>query len=315
MHRNFNVRFEEGCFNSPSWMVKVDDTKKGKTRFVTTSVTTPERQLKQVVRYEDLSVNHTVCATIEWMIKEEEDFLQFIKYRPKLPMVKYAELIRAKELIGDDGILAPWFWGGVFNFVTEFRKVDDILMDAAVEPDFYNRMMDYFTGVLIDNAKQLLDIGVDVLSCSGNIASGTMVGPKFFRENIFKYEKRLIDFIQDGGTHVLYHNCGDARNMIDVYNELGIHGFESVTEPPYADNDLMDAVTRFSKDITLIGNLDQISLLRTATPKNIEKKVIEKMNIIGERLGFIFGTSDFLEEDTPHENLYALSQAVKNYKR
>lgn len=51
--------------------------------------------------------------------------------------------------------------------------------------------------------------------------------------------------------------------MIDIYNRLGFKAFETMTEKPYADNDLKD--------------------------------------------------SDLLEENTPHENLFALAQAAKEY--
>ena len=60
--------------------------------------------------------------------------------------------------------------------------------------------------------------------------------------------------------------------MIEVYNELGMAAYESITEPPYADNDLADAVARFRKDMTLIGNLDQITFLRTASPEQVRRK-------------------------------------------
>jgi uroporphyrinogen decarboxylase len=313
MHRNFNVRFEEKCLDSKNWKVTTDEKKSGTSKVVTTKIQTPQRELTQIIRFEDLTPYLTVSAAVELFIKEQEDFRQFVKYRPALPKLDLQELKTAKELIGDKGIAAPWFWGGVFNYVSELRKVDDLIMDAMEDSEFFSEMMEYFTGTLIENARQITEEGVDVLSYGGNVANATLVGPKYFMENIFKYEKQIIDFIQDKGTHVLYHNCGDADNMFDVYNKLGFHAYESITEPPFANNSLKDAVDRYDESITLIGNMDQINFLKQATPDEVKAKTIEKLEIIGKRKGFIFGTSDFLEEDTPYENLYALAETVKNY--
>jgi uroporphyrinogen decarboxylase len=306
MHRNINVRYDESCLDSPEWVVKKSEYKKGNSTIVTTMIKTPERVLTQVVRYEDLDKYNRVKAVVEFFIKDEEDFQQFVKYQPSMPQMEFQDLNRAKKAIGDDGITAPWV-SGVFNYLSDLRKLDDLIIDALINPTFYNQMMEYFLKRIINHIGQIVKAGVDVLSYAGNIASGTFVGPVFFRKHIFEYEKLLIDSIQDKGVYVLYHNCGDGNSMIEVYNELGMRGYESITEPPYGDNDLKDAVTRFSKNITLIGNIDQITFLRSAKPDEVKLKAWEKLEIVGDRKGFILGTSDFIIEDTPHENLFALA--------
>ena len=309
MLRNVSVRYEEPALDAPEWRVTVTEKREGKTLTSTTTVKTPERELRQVEKFEELSPFHLVKATTESFIKEREDFEQFQKYQPPVPQLGLEELKRARSLIGDEGIIAPWF-GGLFNYVSYHRPLENLLMDALGEPEFYEALMEYFLDRLKDHASQITAVGVDVLSYPGNIANGTMVGPDFFREFVMPYERQLIEHVHSGGTHVLYHNCGDARNMIEVYNDFGIHAFESMTEPPYANNDLADAVARFAPHMTLIGNLDQIDFLRKATPEEVRRKVAEKLEIINDRPGFIFGTSDFLEENTPHENLKAIADAA-----
>lgn len=310
MHRNVNVRYDEATLQSPSWVVRVEEKREGRATLVTTTITTPERILTQAVRHEDLSPYHRVKAVVEWFIKERADFLQFVKHQPPVPVLGFRDLRRAREILGDQGITAPWV-SGVFNTLADYRKLDDLLMDAMMEPEFYDEMAGYFLERQKEHLARAIRAGVDVLSYAGNIAGGSLVGPDFFRRHVMAYERQLIEFCQGAGVPVLYHNCGDARSMIDVYNELGPAAYESITEPPYADNDLRDAVARFSKDITLIGNLDQITFLRTASPDQVRRAVGEKLAIVGDRPGFILGTSDFLEEGTPHENLRAMAEAVK----
>ena len=49
---------------------------------------------------------------------------------------------------------------------------------------------------------QVADVQPDVLCAGGNIANAKMVGPAFFREHIWPYEKQLIDFVQERGRYL-----------------------------------------------------------------------------------------------------------------
>ena len=263
------------------------------------------------MRIQELSPYHRVKAVVESFIKDEEDFAQFRRYQPPLPRLSFVELEKARKLVGDKGIVAPWT-SGLFNYAADLRGLDRLLEDMLVQPDFYAGLMEFCLAQLTDFHAQLTDAGVDVLSYPGNMANGSMVGPELFRRHVFPWEQRLVDFIQARGVPVLYHNCGDARAMIEVYNELGIRAFETLTEPPYGDMDLRDALARFDRRITLVGNIDQITFLRTARPEEVRRRAREILEMTRARGRFILGTSDFLEEGTPRENLLALADAVRD---
>jgi hypothetical protein len=307
LHRNIAIRHEPGIFVSDSWCV--EQSWEGYELEIT-RIVTPERTLTQKVRYEWLSPYHQVKAVTENFIKTRPDFEQFLRFRPPLPVLNFSELERTKSLVGDLGILAP-FTFGLFNYVADLRGLDQLLMDFMTDESFYHEMMRYFQAELLEFHRQLTEVGIDVVSYPGNMANGTTVGPEYFRSYVFDYEKKLIDFIQSRGTHVLYHNCGDARAMIEVYNDLGIDAFETLTEPPYGDMDFQDALNRFNSRIVLHGNIDQIRFLKEATPEQVQRVVGEKLDLAADRRGFILGTSDFLEEGTPFENLFAVAKAVE----
>jgi hypothetical protein len=308
MHRNVPVRFEPPAFDAPAWRVEVTEEREGAAVRQRTTVTTPERTLTQVVRFEEISPYQRVKAVVKNFIGCEEDFAQFRRYQPELPRLDFSGLKRAARLVGDRGVVAPWTWG-LFNYAADLRGLDRLLEDMLIRPDFYRALMELCLAQLTGFHGQLAAAGVDVLSYPGNMANGTMVGPALFRAHVLPYEQRLIRFIQDRGVPVLYHNCGDARAMIEAYNELGIRGFETLTEPPYGDMDLEDALGRFDRRITLIGNVDQIRFLRQAGPADVRRKAAEILERVGARGRFILGTSDFLEEGTPNENLFALAEA------
>ena len=311
VHRNISIRHDPEVFNSDRWRV-AKSREGGNTE--TTRIITPERTLTQRVRNEWLSPYHRVRAVVECFIKEPADFEQFVKFRPQLPALDFGELEQAKALVGDHGIVAPFTYG-LFNYVADLRSLDRLIMDFMTDEPFYRALMSYFQCELLDFHRQVTEVGVDVLSYPGNMANGTVVGPDYFRRYVFDYEKKIIDLIQNRGTHVLYHNCGDARAMIEAYNDLGISAFETLTEPPYGDMDFRDALNRFDERIVLHGNIDQICFLKEARPEEVRLVVREKLELSAERPGFILGTSDFLEEGTPFENLFALAEAAQAVNR
>jgi uroporphyrinogen-III decarboxylase len=175
--------------------------------------------------------------------------------------------------------------------------------------------MRYFLDRYKGFVQQLIDAGVDVLSAGGNVGNGKMVGPDFFRSYIWPYEKELIDFIQGQGVAVLYHNCGYARSLLHLYPGLGLQAYESLTPPPYGDTVLAEAVEAFGKRTTLLGGIDQLDLLRTGTPREIEATVKRVLDTVRGRCHFILGTTDYFNENTPEEKIRVLADAGHRYGR
>lgn len=316
MHRNCSIddAFSERINDSANWRVRETTEDNGNERFITTTITTPERQLKQVVKQERVYEYLMVQANMEHYIKCREDFDQFIKYQPPVPTYDCSAIKRAKALVGDKGITAPWA-SGAFNIVTHMRRLDEIIMDAYIDPDFYNGMMTYFGERTLKGMKQFKDAGADILTYGGNIGNASLVGPNFFREFVLEYEKRIVKEIQDYGLPVLYHNCGDAASLLAMYNEVGFRAYESLTPPPYGDTDLDKALDILDKDMVLLGNIDQIDLLRKGSKDDIEQTVWILAEKAKTRGNFILATTDYFNENTPFENIKAFAEAGLKYGR
>jgi len=58
-----------------------------------------------------------------------------------------------------------------------------------------------------------------------------------------------------------------------------------------------------------MGGLDQIDLLRHGSPAQVEQAVSQIMQAVHSRCRYILGTSDYLLDETPPENLRALARA------
>ena len=276
------------------------------------TITTPERVLRQVKSYRKVSSNETVEATTEYFIKDEEDFRQFERYQPPLPQYDCSKIRYARSLVGNDGLVGTWIHGA-FNMVGLHRKLDDLLMDPYEEEDLYRDMIEYFGGRVALLVPQLIAAGCDFLSVSGNMASGSMAGPKLFEQSVMPYEMRLIDAIHQAGGKMIYHNCGDAKLLLPLYAKMGIDVYESLTAAPYGDTVLKDALVQVPLPTILSGGIDQIQFLVTATPEQVRQRVREVLEQVKPRGGFILAASDYFSEGTPPENLQAFSDAAHEF--
>jgi hypothetical protein len=312
MHRNCTASYDHlAAVQTPEWQARVDRQAEGRDETVRTVVTTPKGKIRQVQATRWTCEFDAESGLVEYPIKTEHDLEICRMYMPPVGRVDMAGVRRARQLVGDAGVIAPWIQG-VFNEAsTWYCKLDDLLLDAVLRPKFFHRVMTFCLCRLMAIVEQYIAAGADVLSTAGNIANGKMVGPDFFAGQVAPYERQLIEFARQRGAIVLYHNCGYAARLLPIYPSLGMQAYESLTPPPYGDTDLGQALSWFDpQQTTLLGNIDQISLLRKGTPEQIDAAVGTTLRAAKSWGGnFILATSDYFNEDTPHENIHALAEA------
>jgi uroporphyrinogen-III decarboxylase len=298
-----------------AWDVRVTCEQHGRDTTTTTEIETPDgilrcrEELRWVCEYD------AEASPVEYLIKSEADLDLMERYQPSPRPPDVADIRRAREVVGDDGIVAPWIQGA-FNLVAyHYRRLDDLLLDALTNTAFYERLMSYALERYRVHLQAMIDAGADVLSYGGNIANAKLVSPDFFRQYIAPYEQQLVEFIQSQGVAVLYHNCGRARKLLPLYPGLGLCAYESLTPPPYGDTELSEAVTIFGYHTTLLGNIDQITLLRHGTVEEIRDQVRRTLDTVRGRAHFILSTTDYFNENTPHAAIHILADAGREFGR
>ena len=293
----------------PNWELNHKYQRDGSNILHITEITTPKGSLRQTEMgpYNEKTGSGIHLATHEYLIKDERDLEIFSRYVPAIDqetiiaMKDYGKYI--KELLQERGVASPWGWAGIFNQAAGYRDVQNLLMDAYINKDFYEAYMEKLTELMVEYNHALADTALDCIGLQGNIANSAMVGVEFFNEYILPYEKRLVSAIKENGTYTLYHNCGKAKVLQESYVDMGLDVWETVAEVPVGDNTLKEAKDLVGSRITLAGNLDQVSFLKKATLAEVEQSVIEMMDIGKPGGRYIFAASDFLEKNTPIENI------------
>lgn len=304
--------------SAPNWDVRTIEEVRDGNFYRTTTVDTPEGQLKQVegAQYNENILSGIHLSTVEYLIKGEDDFEVFRKYVPTMGKAGHDAILEAgkfaRKTIGQRGVTCPWAIGGVYNLASTYINVQDMVVDALAEEDYYAAYMDLFTDIAISNYAAFAESEFDCVGIQGNIANGAMMGEEYFSEHVLPYERRALEVIIQSGKPTIYHNCGNAKNLYPCYKELGITAWETVSPPPQGDNDLAEAKAYFGDSLVLSGNFDQVNFLKTATPEAVEQAAASLMAVGKPGGHYIFAASDYLEVDTPLENVKAMLRGARS---
>ena len=296
----------------PNWKVSRDRQLEGDMWVTQIEITTPDRTLVQEIVVPDAgaATSGLMPTTRKYLFEEDADIEAFIKWLPELSNEDAVVMRKLnaewREKIGNRGVSAPWGWAGVFNYVAELWGIESLMMAPYMNEPLYRALMDKVTNAMIAYNRPMIEGGADMIGLQGHIANSGSVSIDYFRTYVLPYEKRLVDAIHEQGVYTCYHNCGYAKTFYEAYCDMGMTLWETVSEPPQGDNSLAEAKKATDGRICLLGNLDQLRFLKIATPEEVAAKTREIMKVGKPGGHYLFAASDFLEKDTPVENVKAM---------
>ncbi|MFB3902531.1 MAG: uroporphyrinogen decarboxylase family protein [Acidobacteriota bacterium] len=318
IHRNCSVVYDHfAAVETPDWRVSVETERFGRDERTVTQVRTPEGVMRRVSELRWTCEYDCEVSSIEFPIKSPKDLELCRKYMPPVGHLDVTPIRRARRLVGEEGVIAPWVQGAFNELALSYRNLESLLIDALVDPEFYTDLMNFSLQRLFPVLRLQIEAGADLLSTGGNVANGKLISPGFFRQHIAPFEKQVVDFVQRQGVIVLYHNCGYASRIVPQYPDVGMKAYESLTPPPYGDTVLPGALACFDPGCTtLLGNIDQITLLRKGSPEEIDAAVEQTLCEVKKWSGgksFLLGTTDYFNENTPETNIRALAEAGRKH--
>ncbi len=308
IHRNCTPVYDDFTIEGPDWKPRVTEAADALKKLTTVTISTPGGELRRVMQSTRLYEYESSCFVVEPPIKSPADLDLCMRYQPPVPAIDATEITRARQLVGDKGVVAPWVQGA-FNEVAYLMRGHAVLLDPLDDEGFYRAMISYFLDRNLEKMRQFVAAGAEFLSVGGNEANGATVGPEYFRRYVLEYEVRLMSALHACGGRAIYHNCGRAALLLPILREIGMDVYESLTPPPFGDTDLAEAM-RIMQGVGLMGGIDQIEFLRKATPAMVRQRVAEMARLAAEHGRFILGTSDYINENTPPENLRAMRAAL-----
>ncbi|NQU21142.1 MAG: hypothetical protein HQ567_07650 [Candidatus Nealsonbacteria bacterium] len=303
--------------STENWEVTTEVRQRENTRGERSTIRTPDGTLTQEMSQHEIRPGTLLYCCTEKPIKSPADLDVAIRYEPGIPDSWPAEARRKvqqlKAEVGDAGILGSWSPHGPFNNASLLVDQETLYSLFLTDIEFYDRLMNFAMNRGLDYTRAIDEAGVDVHCVGGNVPGG-FLGKKTYDRYVLPYEKRYIDFVQQNGTPAIYHNCGQIMNLAESYKDLGVQVVEPFSPPPLGDADLAEATRIVDGDYVMIGNIDQVNVLQKGTVDDVRRKTEQAIKIGRPGGKFILQSADFLEYDTPMDNLEAYVRTAKQFR-
>jgi uroporphyrinogen-III decarboxylase len=296
------------ALQTENWEVRSERIEHGDTHIERSTIRTPAGELTQDFAVTEVRPGTFVHACTRKPVQDERDLDIAIRYEPRMPAwwkerVKQ-RVARIRAALGDSGILGSWTPHGPFNNASLLVDLDVLYSLFRVDYPFYEKLMNFAMERILDYTAAIDEAGPDVHCVGGNVPGG-FLGRANYERFILPFERKYIGFVQRNGRPAMYHNCGQAANLVEPYKALGARIVEPFSPPPLGDSDLAKVKAQVNGAYVILSGVDQVNVLQNGTPDQVARATREAMLAGKPGGGFILQPVDFLEYGTPEENVEA----------
>ncbi len=206
-----------------------------------------------------------------------------------------------KQRVGDEKAVMGWVEGPCAE-AADLRGINTLMLDLYDDPVFVRDLFEFVVEMELRYGQAQVDAGADIIGIGD--AAASLIGPKFYENFVWDYEKRLVDGLQAMGAKVRLHICGNTTTIVDGMGRLGC---EIVDLDYFTPLDM--AREAMGPDQTLLGNIDPVRSLRNGTPESVQADIAECHRQAGAR--YIVGAGCEVPRDTPQENVRAIARYAR----
>ncbi|MCC6444604.1 MAG: uroporphyrinogen decarboxylase family protein [Armatimonadetes bacterium] len=181
----------------------------------------------------------------------------------------------------------------------DLRGINHIMLDSMDDLEFARDLFEFIVPMEIAFAKAQVEAGADMIGIGD--AAASLVGPAFYHEHVYPFEKRIVDAIHEMGSLARLHICGNADHLMDDIARLGVDmiDIDCLT-------DLSLARRKLGPEMPILGNIDPVSCLLRSIPAVIKAALADSHRIVGNR--YIVGPGCEVPPGSPYENVRAMAE-------
>ena len=220
----------------------------------------------------------------------------------------------AEKFKQDYAIIGDVEWG-LFEMSWSLVGMEKFMLDMSMGEDYVEVLIDSLMEFSIGIARQLLDVGVDVLWFGDDFGSqtGMLISPQMWRD-IFK--PRYAEMWQEVRSInpeviIAYHCDGAVAPILGELADIGMQVFNPV-QPNVPGHEPQELKDQFGDRIAFWGAIDQQALLPKGPPQAIEAEVAERIRVLGEGGGYLCSPAHIVQADVSMEHVEAFVAAVRN---
>lgn len=208
---------------------------------------------------------------------------------------------------------------GLFRIIQRLIGRDTFLETMMYNPRFFNVLVDKVKSFYLAFIHEFFSVtgnNVDLIRIADDFGSksGLIISQDTWENYCKPAIEQFTKFPSELGVKFYMHSCGGVRKLVPDFISLGADVLDPI-QTRAAGMAPEGLKKDFGNMITFSGGLDEELLLRKGTPQRVKEGVKELLNIMAPGGGFILGPSHKLKVETPVENVLAMYEAVKEFKR
>ncbi|NQT82233.1 hypothetical protein HQ563_04375 [bacterium] len=194
------------------------------------------------------------------------------------------------------------------------RGLGNLCVDVLENPKFVEELLEAMKEYVIRTLEHLVRYKPDgvFLSDDYGTQSGLMIAPRHWQRLVKPRLKEIYLAAKRRGLVVMHHTCGDVVEIVPDLIEIGL----DILHPIQPETMDIFALKRdFGKDLTFCGGIGTQHLLPKGTPSEIRETVRKTMDVMAQGGGYVLEPGITLQDDVPIENMVAVIEAAREYRR
>lgn len=207
----------------------------------------------------------------------------------------------------------------LFEWGTFLRRMDNFLMDLFIDQHNVERLLDALMEVHLATLEKVCDaVGdvCDILRFGDDLGmdSGPFMPPDMYRKLFKPRHSQLCDYVHKHSKMKTYlHSCGSIYQLMPDLIEAGYDVINPV-QTNCVDMEPERLKKEFGEDICFWGGgCDTRAVLNRATPAEVKKHVLKRLEILAPGGGFVFNTVHNILPEVPPENIMAMFEAIDEF--
>jgi len=155
--------------------------------------------------------------------------------------------------------------------------------------------------------------GVDALLISSAFAGAGFISRKQYQTFVLPFERAVVNGVKQAHPDlpVYTHTCGAIGDRLDLIEETGTDGIDTLDPPPLGTVDLADAKQRLGLRLFIKGNLDPVGTLLNGSAESCFAAALERIAAAKPGGGYILSSACSVAPHTPAENILQLRRAAE----
>jgi uroporphyrinogen-III decarboxylase len=232
------------------------------------------------------------------------------------------------------GFFPPWQWdtirrvrraapdvsvhGEVFSPFSQLMELVDqaqALMALVLEPAKVLACLARLTEGAALLACGHFEAGADAVLISSAFAGAGFLSPAHYRQFVLPFEREIISRVRERfpGMPIYTHTCGAIGDRLELMEETGTSGIDTLDPPPLGTVDLGDARRRLGLRVFIKGNVDPVNTVLRGTPEQVRADAERRLAAAMAGGGYILSTACSVPPHAPPENIRALTEAAERW--